>query len=194
MNKVEKLLDRRPVEPDVRRRVPAGLLDAGPRLLGQDPLHGLAQQPLGHAIADLHEARHPEHELHKPVVKEGIGVAEPGRLRRLRSSARRQHGAVLAKDILIGPVLEPARKWVVEHGLEAAQIVVVGRLDRRIVTAQALAIDQNLSGRISGQSYQMPHRGVAVLAIDRTGHGASPMPRFRARDRHQDRDAGHPQN
>src|SRR5438270_12751633 len=72
----------------------------------------------------------------------------------------------LTKDVLIGPVLQPARKGMVEDGLEVFQIVV-GRFDSRIVSAQPLAIDPDFSDCIPGKPPEMSDRGIAVLAIDR---------------------------
>src|SRR5439155_9712101 len=72
----------------------------------------------------------------------------------------------LTKNVLIGPVLQPAQKRVVEHGLEILQIVV-GRFDGRIVAAQPLAIDENFPRRIPCKPPEMSNRGIAVLAIDR---------------------------
>src|ERR1700741_4010910 len=59
-------------EPDMRRRVPSGLLHAGPRLLGKDALHRPTQQDLRHAVTDFHLARYAEHELDDAVVEEGV--------------------------------------------------------------------------------------------------------------------------
>ena len=60
---------------------------------GSTPRIASPQQLLGHAVADLQRAGHAEHELDQPVVEERVDLR--GRTpRRVRSSARRQHGAV----------------------------------------------------------------------------------------------------
>src|SRR5215469_14850597 len=68
-DEIAQLLEPRAGEPAMGRGVPPGLLDARARLL--------AQQDLGDAVADLHRARHAEHELDKAMIEEGIEMVEP---------------------------------------------------------------------------------------------------------------------
>src|SRR4029434_6308104 len=64
-------------EPDVRWRIPAGLLHPHSRLLGKDPRHRGAQESLGDAVPDLVVAGDPEHELDEAVVEERVESLEP---------------------------------------------------------------------------------------------------------------------
>src|SRR5215469_14087056 len=113
-DEIAQLLEPRAGEPAMGRGVPPGLLDARARLLGKDPAHRLAQQDLGDAVADLHRARHAEHELDKAMIEEGIEMVEP-ETRRLAILGAKAAGRRLAVDVLIGAVTQEAAERVVEH-------------------------------------------------------------------------------
>src|SRR5689334_21980319 len=72
----------------------------------------------------------------------------------------------LTKNVLIGSVLQPARKRVIQNRLKIPQITV-GALDRGIVAFQPSAIDQDFARPVARKPFEMSDGRVAVFAIDR---------------------------
>src|SRR5581483_5938379 len=109
-----------------------------PRRLGKNAAHRLAQKALRHPVANLHRSRHAEHEFDQPMIEERVEMfeTEEGGMSVLRSQAARRG---LAKDVLICPVLEPARERVVERGREIRE-VEAGGIERLVIPRKTRAI------------------------------------------------------